>query len=63
MLLLHNLADVPVTVDIGKDQAGPDRPWEVFADSAYRRPTRAYRKKIQVNISISGIAVSRTNIL
>jgi len=41
VLLLHNLADVPVTVDIGKDQAGPDRPWEVFADSAYRRPTRA----------------------
>ena len=41
VLLLHNLADVPVTVDVGKDQAGPDRPWEVFADSAYRRPTRA----------------------
>jgi len=41
VLLLHNLADVPVTVDIGKNQASPDRPWEVFADSAYRRPTRA----------------------
>jgi maltose alpha-D-glucosyltransferase / alpha-amylase len=41
VLLLHNLADVPVTVDVGKDQAGPDRPWEVLADSAYRRPTRA----------------------
>jgi len=40
VLLLHNLADVPVTVDIGVDQAGPDRPWEVFADSAYPRPTR-----------------------
>jgi maltose alpha-D-glucosyltransferase/alpha-amylase len=41
VLLLHNLADVAVTVDVGKEQAGPDRPWEVFADSAYRRPTRA----------------------
>ena len=41
VLLLHNLADVPVTVDVGKDQAGSGRPWEVFADSAYRRPTRA----------------------
>ena len=40
ILLLHNLADVPVTVDVGKDQAGLDRPWEVFADSAYQRPTR-----------------------
>jgi maltose alpha-D-glucosyltransferase / alpha-amylase len=38
VLLLHNLADVPVTVDVGKDQAGPDRPWEVFADSAYPDP-------------------------
>jgi len=41
VLLLHNLADVPVTVDIGKGNAGPTRPWEVFADSAYQRPTRA----------------------
>jgi maltose alpha-D-glucosyltransferase/alpha-amylase len=41
VLLLHNLADVAVTVDVGNDQAGPDRPWEVFADSAYQRPTRA----------------------
>ena len=41
VLLLHNLANVPVSVDVGKDQAGPDRPWEVFADSAYPRPTRA----------------------
>jgi maltose alpha-D-glucosyltransferase/alpha-amylase len=40
VLLLHNLANVPVTVDVGKDQAGPHRPWEVFADSAYRRPAR-----------------------
>jgi maltose alpha-D-glucosyltransferase/alpha-amylase len=40
VLLLHNLADVTVTVDVGKEQAGPDRPWEVLADSAYRRPTR-----------------------
>jgi maltose alpha-D-glucosyltransferase/alpha-amylase len=41
VLLLHNLANEPVTVDVGKDQAGPDRPWEVFADNAYRRPTRS----------------------
>jgi maltose alpha-D-glucosyltransferase/alpha-amylase len=41
VLLMHNLADAAVTVDVGKDQAGSGRPWEVFADSAYRRPTRA----------------------
>ena len=41
VLLLHNLADIPVTVDIGNGQAGPARPWEVFADSPYQRPTRA----------------------
>jgi len=41
VLLMHNLADTAVTVDVGKDQAGSERPWEVFADSAYRRPTRA----------------------
>jgi len=41
VLLLHNLADVAVTVDVGKDQVGPHRPWEVLADSAYRRPSRA----------------------
>ena len=40
VLLLHNLADDPVTVDIGPQQTGPNRPWEVFADSAYPRPTR-----------------------
>ena len=41
VLLLHNLADIPVTVDIGNGHAGPTRPWEVFADSPYQRPTRA----------------------
>lgn len=41
VLLLHNLADVAVTVDVGRKHAGPDRPWEVLADSRYRRPTRA----------------------
>lgn len=41
VLLLHNLANVQVTVDVGKDQAGPARPWEMFADNEYPRPTRA----------------------
>jgi maltose alpha-D-glucosyltransferase/alpha-amylase len=49
LLLLHNLADIPVTVDVGKDQAGPTRPWEVFADSGYQRPTRAL-----TNIELNG---------
>ena len=38
ILLLHNLADVPVTVDLGR-QEGAARPWEMFADGPYRRPT------------------------
>ena len=38
ILLLHNLADVPVTVDLGP-QPGTDRPWEMFADGPYQRPT------------------------
>jgi maltose alpha-D-glucosyltransferase/alpha-amylase len=41
VLLMHNLADIAVTVDVGRDQAGPGRPWEVFADGAYPRPARA----------------------
>lgn len=41
VLLMHNLADIAVTVDVGRDKAGPGRPWEVFADGAYPRPTRA----------------------
>ena len=41
MLLLHNLADEPVTVDIGpqKDVA-VETPREVFADDAYAAPTK-----------------------
>ena len=52
VLLLHNLADIPVTVDIGNGHAGPTRPWEVFADSPYQRPTRA----------LTGIELSRLGI-
>jgi maltose alpha-D-glucosyltransferase/alpha-amylase len=37
ILLLHNLADNPVTVDIGP-QPEAERPWEMFADGPYRRP-------------------------
>jgi len=37
ILLLHNLADSPVIVDIGPQQEA-ERPWEMFADSPYRRP-------------------------
>jgi len=42
ILLLHNLADEPVTVDVGR-QPGVDRPWEMFADGPYPRPTAALR--------------------
>ena len=42
ILLLHNLADVPVTVDVGR-QAGVDRVWEMFADGPYPRPTTTLR--------------------
>ena len=38
LLLLHNLADTPVTVDLGP-QPGTERPWEMFADGPYPRPT------------------------
>jgi maltose alpha-D-glucosyltransferase/alpha-amylase len=37
ILLLHNLADSPVTVDVGK-QKEVDRPWEILADGPYPRP-------------------------
>jgi maltose alpha-D-glucosyltransferase/alpha-amylase len=40
ILLLHNLADVPATVDVGRQQ-GATRPWEVFADGPYPRPAVA----------------------
>ncbi len=39
VLLLHNLADEPVTVDIGKLDDVPDKPWEVFSDGPYDPPT------------------------
>jgi maltose alpha-D-glucosyltransferase/alpha-amylase len=37
ILLLHNLADRPVTVDVGR-QPESDKPWEMFADGPYPRP-------------------------
>lgn len=41
VLLLHNLADVPTTFDIGRLEGldSPDRPFDVFADAEYSRPT------------------------
>ena len=38
ILLLHNLADVTVVVDVGQ-QKDVSRPWEMFADGPYQRPT------------------------
>ncbi|MGZ4597040.1 MAG: alpha-amylase family protein [Actinomycetes bacterium] len=35
MLFLHNLADTPVTIDIGKHDGVEGKPLEVFADGAY----------------------------
>jgi maltose alpha-D-glucosyltransferase / alpha-amylase len=35
ILLLHNLADQPMTVDLGPVDGVADRPYEVFADGAY----------------------------
>jgi maltose alpha-D-glucosyltransferase/alpha-amylase len=37
ILILHNLADRPVTVDVGP-QPESTRPWEMFADGPYARP-------------------------
>jgi maltose alpha-D-glucosyltransferase/alpha-amylase len=42
ILLLHNLADVPVAVNVGR-QPGVDRVWEMFADGPYPRPTTTLR--------------------
>jgi maltose alpha-D-glucosyltransferase/alpha-amylase len=42
ILLLHNLADEPVTVSIGR-QPDTDQVWEMFADAPYRRPTPTLR--------------------
>jgi maltose alpha-D-glucosyltransferase/alpha-amylase len=39
ILLLHNLADEPVTLDIGKLAGVDGRPFEMFADGPYDRPT------------------------
>ena len=43
IVLLHNLADEPVTVDVGKQEGAIGRPWEVFADGPYARPTAALK--------------------
>jgi maltose alpha-D-glucosyltransferase / alpha-amylase len=39
ILLLHNLADQPVTVDIGRLDAAAGRPFEILADGLYDPPT------------------------
>jgi maltose alpha-D-glucosyltransferase/alpha-amylase len=39
ILLLHNLADQPVTVDIGRLDAAAGRPFEILADGPYDPPT------------------------
>ena len=39
ILLLHNLADRPVTVDVGRVEGAVGKPREVFADSVYDAPT------------------------
>ncbi len=43
IVLLHNLADRPVTVDLGKLDGVTERPWEVFADGPYDPPTSGLR--------------------
>jgi maltose alpha-D-glucosyltransferase / alpha-amylase len=39
MLILHNLADEAVTIDVGKLDATAGRPFDVFGDGPYDRPT------------------------
>jgi maltose alpha-D-glucosyltransferase / alpha-amylase len=39
MLILHNLADEAVTIDVGKLDATTGRPFDVFGDGPYDRPT------------------------
>jgi maltose alpha-D-glucosyltransferase / alpha-amylase len=39
ILLLHNLADQPVTTDIGRLDAAAGRPFEILADGPYDPPT------------------------
>ena len=43
ILLLHNLSDTPTTVTIPRREGTDRRPWEVFADAAYPRPTKTLR--------------------
>jgi maltose alpha-D-glucosyltransferase/alpha-amylase len=40
ILLLHNLAGTPVTLDLSAVKAGPKPPYEVFADGPYDPPAR-----------------------
>jgi maltose alpha-D-glucosyltransferase/alpha-amylase len=39
ILLLHNLADQPVTVDVGRLDDTMNRPFEIMADGLYEPPT------------------------
>ena len=43
LLLLHNLADVAVTLDVGPLSGTRGRPYDVLSDSDYARPTERLR--------------------
>ncbi len=43
ILLLHNLDDTPVQLDLGKLPGTVGRPFDVFSDSGYARPTATFR--------------------
>jgi maltose alpha-D-glucosyltransferase/alpha-amylase len=44
ILLLHNLSDEPVSVDVGRLDGVAGRPWDVFGDADYPRPTITLRR-------------------
>ncbi|MGI8415206.1 MAG: alpha-amylase family protein [Nakamurella sp.] len=43
IVLLHNLADRPVIVEVGKLDGITEKPWEIFADGPYTPPTTQLR--------------------
>jgi maltose alpha-D-glucosyltransferase/alpha-amylase len=40
ILLLHNLADVPVTIDLGPQRGMKDAPYDLLVDGPYDAPSR-----------------------
>jgi maltose alpha-D-glucosyltransferase/alpha-amylase len=48
ILLLHNLAATPVTLDLGGVDTGPEAPYEVFADDRYESPAKNL-KNLELN--------------